>query len=56
MPDPFSWHPEPELIGFRDPGEAREALEELGRLTWDTALDWLYEDGMRRPVPTDTYP
>lgn len=55
MPDPFSWHPEPELIGFRDPGEAREALEELGRLTWSTALDWLYEDGMRRPVPTESY-
>ena len=56
MSDPFSWHPEPELIGFRDPGEAREALEELGRLTWGTALDWLYEDAMRRPVPTDSYP
>ena len=56
MSDPFSWHPEPELIGFRDPGEAREALDELGRLTWGTALDWLYEDAMRRPVPTDSYP
>ena len=56
MPDPFSWHPEPELIGFRDPGEARAALEELGRLTWGTALDWLYEDAMRRPVATDSYP
>jgi aromatic-L-amino-acid decarboxylase len=56
VPDPFSWHPEPELIGFRDPGEARAALEELGRLTWGTALDWLYEDAMRRPVPTDSYP
>ncbi|TMK45591.1 MAG: hypothetical protein E6G55_08220 [Actinobacteria bacterium] len=56
MPDPFSWHPEPELIGFRDPGEARAALEELGRLTWGSALDWLYEDAMRRPVPTESYP
>ena len=56
MPDPFSWHPEPELIGFRDPGEARAALEELGRLTWGTALDWLYEDAMRRPVAADSYP
>jgi glutamate/tyrosine decarboxylase-like PLP-dependent enzyme len=56
VPDPFSWHPEPELIGFRDPGEAREALEELGRLTWGTALDWLYEEAMRRPVPIDSYP
>jgi len=56
VPDPFSWHPEPELIGFRDPGEARAALEELGRLTWGTALDWLYEDAMRRPVAADSYP
>jgi aromatic-L-amino-acid decarboxylase len=56
VPDPFSWHPEPELIGFRDPGEARAALEELGRLTWGTAVDWLYEDAMRRPVPIDSYP
>jgi aromatic-L-amino-acid decarboxylase len=56
VPDPFSWHPEPELIGFRDPGEARAALEELGRLSWSTALDWLYEDAMRRPVAADSYP
>ena len=56
MPDPFSWHPEPELIGFRDPAEARAALEELGRLTWGTSLDWLYEDAMRRPVAADSYP
>jgi aromatic-L-amino-acid decarboxylase len=56
VPDPFSWHPEPELIGFRDPAEARAALEELGRLTWGTSLDWLYEDAMRRPVATDSYP
>jgi aromatic-L-amino-acid decarboxylase len=56
VPDPFSWHPEPELIGFRDPAEAREALEELGRLTWGTAIDWLYDEGMRRPVAPDSYP
>ncbi|MGH2660520.1 MAG: pyridoxal phosphate-dependent decarboxylase family protein, partial [Actinomycetota bacterium] len=56
MPDPFSWHPEPELIGFREPAEARAALEELGRLTWGTALDWLYEKAMRRPVAPESYP
>ena len=56
MPDPFSWHPEPELLGFRDPAEARAALDELGRLTWVTALDWLYEEAMRRPVAPDSYP
>jgi len=56
VPDPFSWHPEPELIGFREPAEARAALEELGRLTWGTALDWLYEEAMRRPVAPESYP
>jgi aromatic-L-amino-acid/L-tryptophan decarboxylase len=56
VPDPFSWHPEPELIGFRDPVEARAALEELGRLTWASALDWLYDEALRRPVAIDSYP
>ncbi len=56
MPDPFSFHPEPELIGFRDPAEARAALEELGKLTWGTAIDWMYDEGMRRPVAPESYP
>ncbi|HEX9122673.1 MAG TPA: pyridoxal-dependent decarboxylase [Actinomycetota bacterium] len=56
MSDAFSWHPEPELIGFRDPAEAREALEELGRLTWEASLDYLYGEAMRRPVAPDSYP
>jgi len=54
--DPFSFHPEPELIGFRDPSRARAVLEELGRLTWGTALDWLYGEAMRRPMGPGTYP
>ncbi len=54
MPDPFAWHPEPELIGFAGPG-ARAALEELGRATWDAALDWLYGEAMRRPVAAEGY-
>ncbi len=56
MSDPFSWHPEPELIGFRDPAEARAALSELGRLTWEASLDYLYGEAMRRPVAPDPYP
>ena len=56
MPDPFSWHPEPELIGFRDPDEARAALEALGAATWDLSLDYLYEEAVRRPVGSDSYP
>ena len=56
MPDPFSWHPEPELIGFRDPRQARGALEALGSATWDLSLDYLYEEASRRPVGFDSYP
>jgi aromatic-L-amino-acid/L-tryptophan decarboxylase len=52
--DPFARHPEPELIGFADP-DARAALEELGRATWETALDWLYHEAMRRPVAAEGY-
>ena len=46
MPQPgsFDWHPEPELIDFRDPERARKALEVLGETTWGQALDWLYEE------------
>ena len=55
MPDPFGWHPEPELIGFRDPGRARGALEKLGEALWEESLDYLYGEAMRRPVAGDTY-
>jgi aromatic-L-amino-acid decarboxylase len=54
VPDPFAWHPEPQLIGFREE-DARAALEELGRATWSVALDWLYGDAMRRPVSAEGY-
>ncbi len=56
MADPFAWHPEPELIGFHDEAIAREALERLGKATWDEALHYLYEEALRRPVGTDSYP
>jgi aromatic-L-amino-acid decarboxylase len=55
VPDLFSFHPEPELIGFRDPAEARAALEELGRRAWQASLDWLCGEGMRRPVASGSY-
>jgi len=53
--DTFAFHPEPELIGFRDPTVSRSQLEELGRRTWEAALDWLYGEGMRRPIAADGY-
>ncbi len=53
--DPFAWHPEPELIGFRDPERARATLEELGRAVWEASLDYLYDEALRRPVSGGSY-
>jgi aromatic-L-amino-acid/L-tryptophan decarboxylase len=53
----FDWHPEPELVGYRDEGASREALRRLGAETWATALDFLYEQATDRamgdPAPYD---
>ena len=38
----FDWHPEPELIGFRDEETSRAALASLGMRTWHEALEFLY--------------
>ncbi|MGZ8437813.1 MAG: pyridoxal phosphate-dependent decarboxylase family protein [Candidatus Limnocylindrales bacterium] len=46
----FAWHPEPELIGYRDAGASREALERLGADTWAAALDFLYDNAMDRAM------
>ena len=53
--DPFAWHPEPELVGFRDEARSRPALESLGAAAWAEALDYLYREAMRRPVGSDSY-
>ncbi|MEI7743667.1 MAG: pyridoxal-dependent decarboxylase [Chloroflexota bacterium] len=45
---PFRWHPEPELIGIRDAGASRAALERAGEATWRASLDWLYDQAMER--------
>lgn len=60
MPDPdpahdrdagrFDWHPEPELIGIADPARSREALREAGAATWETALDYLYDQAFERAM------
>ena len=53
----FGWHPEPELVGYRDEGASRAALERLGDATWRAALDFLYgpaaERAMGDPAPYD---
>jgi glutamate/tyrosine decarboxylase-like PLP-dependent enzyme len=52
----FGWHPEPDLVDFRDPERARPALAGLGAAAWAAALDYLYEEALRRPVGPDSYP
>lgn len=46
----FAWHPEPELIGYRDETASRPALEALGAATWTTALDFLYGHAVVRAM------
>ena len=46
----FAWHPEPELIGYRDEGASREALRRLGADTWTAALDFLYGHAAARAM------
>ena len=46
----FDWHPEPELIGYRDEGASRGSMERLGRRTWDAALDFLYGTAVTRAM------
>ena len=47
---PFAWHPEPELLDVRDAATSRAALERLGEETWRTALDYLYDEALRRTM------
>ena len=53
-PDPAGV--DPELHDLRDEARSRPALEQLGAETWRAALDWLYDEAMRRPIAGDTYP
>jgi len=48
--DRFAWHPEPELIGFRDERASRDAVSRLGDATWAVALDYLYDHAARRAM------
>jgi glutamate/tyrosine decarboxylase-like PLP-dependent enzyme len=46
----FAWHPEPELIGFRDAAASRDGVRRLGEATWAVAVDYLYEQAARRAM------
>ena len=46
----FDWHPEPELIGYRDEGASRPALESLGVRTWREALQYVYGTAVVRAM------
>jgi len=46
----FDWHPEPELIGYRDEGASRPALESLGVRTWHEALEFVYRTAVVRAM------
>jgi glutamate/tyrosine decarboxylase-like PLP-dependent enzyme len=46
--------PDPELLDPRDPA-SRRSLERFGRDVWDTALAWLYEEALVRPIEPDAY-
>src|SRR4051794_24660131 len=48
-PDRFAWHPEPNLIDVAAPG-ARESLDAAGRAAWSAALDYLYDEALRRAM------
>jgi glutamate/tyrosine decarboxylase-like PLP-dependent enzyme len=46
----FDWHPEPELIGYRDEAASRAALASLGLRTWHEALEFLYGVAVKRAM------
>jgi len=52
--DRFAWHPEPELLGIRDPETAREALRAAGAATWEAGLDYLYDHALDRAMGETT--
>jgi aromatic-L-amino-acid/L-tryptophan decarboxylase len=53
---PHDWHPQPQLLSFASSEHAREPLERLGRETWGAALDYLFDEAMRRAKGPGSYP
>jgi len=50
----FAWHPEPELLGVRDPASSREALRAAGAATWEAGLGYLYDHALDRAMGEGT--
>ena len=50
----FEWHPEPELIGIRDPERSRDALAAAGAAAWAAGLEYLYDHAFDRAMGEDT--
>lgn len=50
----FGWHPEPDLIGIRDPERSRAALEDAGSAAWGAGLDYLYDHALDRAMGEGT--
>ena len=46
----FAWHPEPELVAYRDEAASREAMANARRATWQAALDLVYGQAMERAM------
>jgi glutamate/tyrosine decarboxylase-like PLP-dependent enzyme len=55
VPNPFDWHPEPGLLGYRDPADGRAVLDAFGKAVWDASLDYLYDEALRRPITPESY-
>jgi len=54
-PGELEGHPEPELVDYRRSTGSRPALEALGAAAWKLALDYLYDEALRRPVGPEPY-
>src|SRR3990170_2283795 len=51
---PFDWHPEPELVNYRDEATSAEPLLEAGFATWEAAIAYLYDEGLARGMGRPT--
>ena len=50
VPRALRWHPEPELIGYRDEATSRARSSTLARPTWHEALEFLYGIAIERAM------